>query len=680
LTNQPVDVNLFLKDKKLKRRLLMKSNVKLIGSALCCYLLLICQTAFCNVRLPRLVSDGMVLQRDTAVKIWGWADAGEKVTATFNGKTHSAVADPNGKWMVTLPPAKAGGPYNMEIKAENEIILKNILIGDVWLCSGQSNMELTMEEVKDKYPNEIANSDNNSIRQFEVPDKYYFDAPREDLESGTWESANPKTIFKFTAVGYFFAKELYQKYHVPIGLINASLGGSPAQAWMSEDALKAFLEDIATLQKYKDPAYIKQIEDKDKAAQDAWYGRINREDKGIAPGEKLWFDTTYDASQWPTMNVPGHWADGPLGPVNGVVWFRKEIDVPASMAGKPARLWLGRIVDGDETYFNGKKVGAITYEWPPRKYDIPADLLKEGKNTIVVRVINCNSWARGGFVKDKPYELVGEGQTIDLKGPWQYKLGITMDPIPPTTFVRWQPVGLYNGEIAPLLNYSIKGVIWYQGESNTRKPLEYQKLFPTMIADWRQRWNQGDFPFLYVQLTSFMAAKDQPSESNWAELREAQLKTLSVPNTAMAVTIDIGEAADIHPLNKEDVGKRLALAAEKLAYGEKDVVYSGPIYKSMTIDGNKITLTFTDTDGGLVARGCSELKYFAIAGQDKKPVVSLSNPFVWAKAKIEGDKIIVWNDEITNPVAVRYAWADNPDTANLYNKAGLPASPFRTDE
>jgi sialate O-acetylesterase len=266
--------------------------------------------------------------------------------------------------------------------------------------------------------------------------------------------------------------------------------------------------------------------------------------------------------------------------------------------------------------------------------------------------------------------LIGAGQTLDLKGQWQYKLGVASDPAPSKTFIQWQPVGLYNSMIAPLLNYSIKGVIWYQGEANTKNPANYQQLFSTLIADWRQKWNQGDFPFLYVQLAAFMATKDQPSESSWAELRQSQLKTLSVPNTAMIVTIDIGEATDIHPLNKEDVGKRLALAARNIAYGQKDVVYSGPVYKSMKTEGNKITLTFTDVDGGLVAKG-DKLKYFAVAGTDKK--------FVWANAKIEGDKIIVWSDSVPNPVVVRYAWADNPDTANLYNKAGLPASPFRTD-
>ncbi len=648
----------------------MKTNLKILVSTLCLCVLSTCQTAFCNVRLPLLVSEGMVLQRGDSAKIWGWADTGEKVTIKFNDKTYNTIAGTDGKWAVSLSALKAGGPYDMEINATNHTTLKNILIGDVWICSGQSNMVLPMDRVKDKYPDVIVNSENPSIRQFIVPDRYDFKTLQEDLESGNWESANPGTILNFTAVGYFFAKELFEKYHVPIGLIKASLGGSPAQAWMSEDALKAFPEYLATAEKYKDIAYINQIKEKDKAVNDAWYGHIQQIDKGLAPGEKPWFDTSYDASQWATMNVPGYWADHELGNINGVVWFRKEIDVPASMTGKPARLLLGRIVDADTTYVNGKIVGSVSYQYPPRRYDVPANLLKEGKNIIVVRVIN--NLGRGGFVLDKPYQLITAGQTIDLKGQWQYKLGATMPPLPPPTFIQWQPLGLYNAMIAPLLNYKIKGVIWYQGESNTGKPLEYQKLFPAMITDWRQKWNQGDFPFLYVQLANFMEVKDQPCESNWAELREAQLKTLAAANTGMAVAIDLGEWNDIHPLNKEDVGKRLALAAQKVAYGDEKVVYLGPIYQSMKIEGNKIILTFTHIGGGLVVQGGSELKYFAIAGADKK--------FVWAKAKIEGNNIVVWNDQVTNPVAVRYAWADNPEGANLYNKEGLPASSFRTDE
>jgi sialate O-acetylesterase len=437
---------------------------------------------------------------------------------------------------------------------------------------------------------------------------------------------------------------------------------------LSEEALKAFPEYLETAKKCKDDAYINQIIEKDKAVNDAWYGYIQQFDKGLEKGQKPWFDENYDTSEWAIMNVPGYWADEQLGFVNGVVWFRKDFVIPSSMINKPAKLWLGRIVDADSTYVNGKLVGTVSYQYPPRIYDIPSNLLKEGKNIIVIRVINNSG--RGGFVKDKPYYLSAAGQTIDLKGEWQYKLGVTMEPLPGKTFIEWQPSGLYNAMLAPLLNYKIKGVIWYQGESNTGNPREYQRLFPALIADWREKWQQGDFPFLYVQLANFMEAKDKPSESNWAELREAQLKTLAVPNTAMAVTIDTGEWNDIHPLNKEDVGKRLALAAERIAYSEKKV-YSGPIYQSMEVQANKIIITFTNIGSGLTATGDGELKQFAIAGADKK--------FVWAKAKIEGDKVIVWNDDVNRPVAVRYAWADNPQGANLYNKQGLPASPFRTE-
>jgi sialate O-acetylesterase len=471
-------------------------------------------------------------------------------------------------------------------------------------------------------------------------------------------------------VGYFFAKELYEKYNVPIGLINTSLGGSPAQAWLSADGLKAFPHYLQVAEKFKDDTYVKEIADSDKARSTDWYSRLNKKDKGLPPGRTPWFDTSIDTSDWQTMNVPGYWADGELGNINGVVWFRKEFDVPASMTGVPARIELGRVVDADKTYINGRLVGSISYQYPPRKYDIPANVLKTGKNIVTVRVIS--NIGRGGFFLDKPYEITAAGQTIDLKGPWKYKLGAEMEPLQPETFIRWKPGGLYNAMIAPLLNYKIKGVIWYQGESNAGNAVEYQKLFPAVISDWRGKWNQGDFPFLYVQLANFMKAKDLPSESGWAELREAQLKTLSVPNTAMAVIIDIGEWNDIHPTNKEDVGKRLALAARKIAYGEKDIVYSGPIYKDMEIRGDKIIISFTNIGSGLIAKGCSELKHFAIAGADKK--------FVWANAEIQGNKVIVSSDKVTNPTAVRYAWSDNPEGANLYNKEGLPASPFRTDQ
>jgi len=644
--------------------------MKMPRSSLCLYLLLFSQAALCQVRLPRLVSDGMVLQRDTHATVWGWAGESETVTINFNGRTYRATTDTDGKWTVLLSELKAGGPYTMEINASNHITLQNVLVGDVWVCSGQSNMQLWMGRVKYRYADVIARADNLHIRQFLVPGRYDFEEPQEDFESGRWVSADPESVLTFTAVGYFFAKTLYEKYGVPIGLINASLGGSPAEAWLSEEALKVFPEHLDTAKRFRDSAYRSQIMEKDKAVSDAWYARVQQLDRGLAKGQRPWYEPGCDASEWATMNVPGYWADEGLGRVNGVVWFRKEVNVPASMTGKPARLWLGRIVDGDSTYVNGTLVGSISYQYPPRIYDVPANVLREGKNVIVVRIIS--NTGRGGFVLDKPYRLSAAGHTIDLQGQWQYKLGATMDPLPAKTFIEWQPLGLYNGMIAPTSDYRIKGVIWYQGESNAGRAFEYRKLFPALIADWRAKWNQGDFPFLYVQLANFMEAKGQPSESDWAELREAQLKTLAVANTGMAVAIDLGEWNDVHPLNKEDVGKRLALAAQKIAYGDDEVVHSGPIYESMKIEGNKVILTFTHRGAGLASQGGDELRQFAIAGADKK--------FVWARAKVEGDTIVVWNEDVIHPVAVRYAWADNPEGANLYNREGLPAAPFRTDE
>lgn len=623
-----------------------------------------------QVKLPRLISDGLVLQRETKVKVWGWASPLEAVNVEFSGKTFKATASKDGKWEVYLPPMKAGGPYEMNIQASNQLKIKNILIGDVWVCSGQSNMELTMRRVAPIYQEEIAQAENAEIRYFDVPDRYDFNQPQQDLEGGKWLMASPERVLDFSAVAYFFAKDLHAKYQIPIGLINASLGGSPAEAWLSEEALKDFPAHFQEAQRFKDSALILEIEEKDRARGHAWYTALGRRDEGYKQPKASWRSADFDAADWPVMTLPGYWVDTELGPVNGVVWFRKEIEVPPAMKGKAAQLLLGRIVDSDSVFLNGTFVGTTSYQYPPRRYEIPANLLKEGKNTLVIRVINESG--KGGFVEDKPYQISARGDTIDLKGLWHYKLGASMDPLAASTFIRWKPLGLYNGMIAPLINYSIKGVIWYQGESNANEAPEYRGLFPALISDWRQKWGQGAFPFLYVQLANFMEAAKKPQDSKWALLREAQLKTLSVPNTAMAVAIDAGEWNDIHPLNKKVVGERLALAAQKVAYGDKNVVYSGPLYQSMKVKGNKVVLSFTHVGSGLMAKGGGELKQFAIAGADNK--------FVWAKAKIIKDKVVVWSDEVSKPVVVRYAWADNPEGANLYNKEGLPASPFRTDE
>lgn len=624
--------------------------------------------SYAQIRLPKLISNGMVLQRNTELKIWGWASPNEQVRVTFNQKNYETTARDEGKWTITLPKMKAGGPYTMTLKASNTITLSDIRIGDVWVASGQSNMELPMYRVRPLYEQEIAQSDNPSIRFFTVPQRYDFNTPQEDLQSGEWKAANPENVLNFSAAAYFFAKEINAKYHVPVGIINSSLGGSPAQAWISDETLKAFPEYYAEAQRFKDQSLITQIESQEQAKIRDWYSVLRQKDEGYRNPSANWFDPNLNTSDWATMKVPGYWAETPFGKVNGVVWFRKEIELTAEQAAQPAKLNLGRIVDADSVFINGAFIGTTSYQYPPRWYKVPANVLKAGKNTIVVRIINNSG--NGGFVLDKLYNLTVGEQKINLKGEWQYKLGATMEPTPGMTFIRWKPVGLYNAMIAPLLNYRIKGVIWYQGEANTGKPEEYKTLFPTMISDWRAHWGEGDFPFLYVQLANFMETKTEPVESNWAQLRESQRQTLSLSKTGMALTIDLGEWNDIHPLNKKDVGKRLALAAQKIAYGDAKIISSGPIYRSMKVEGNKIILTFTNTGSGLVAKGGGELRYFAIAGAD--------NRFVWAKAKIENNKVIVWNDNVPNPVTVRYAWADNPEGANLYNKEGLLASPFTT--
>lgn len=637
-------------------------------------LLLICivsNAATAQIKLPQLVRDSMVLQRDAKVNIWGWAAPGENINANFNGKKYQTKAGSDGKWLFQLVPMKAGGPYTMELSGKNKIILKDILIGDVWFCSGQSNMvhQLNIHDVT--YAKDIAEANNPEIRQFWIPTLTSLRGVQDDLPSGYWKSAVGEDVRPFSAVAYFFARKIYQQYKVPIGIINASVGGTPIEAWTSEEGLKDFSALTTSIQKNKDTAYLNSLNRRPA-------GNFNRPsppaDAGLT-GTLKWFDPAYVPVNWRNINIPGYWEDQGVKDLNGVVWYRREVNIPASMVGKQARVFLGRIVDADELYINGKQVGNTTYLYPQRRYYVPGNLLKAGKNTFVIRVTNTNG--KGGFVPDKPYCIFSGTDTVDLKGDWQYKVGLVNRPVTGGGFgggginAQNQPAALYNAMVAPEINYTIKGFCWYQGESNAGRPQEYEKLMHALMNDWRNKWKQGTLPFLYVQLPGFMDYNYLPSESGWAILREAQLKALSAPNSAMVVAIDLGEWNDIHPDNKKDVGERMALAALKLAYRE-NISYSGPLFKTATIEGNKIIISFEHTGSGLITNDGEEPGDFAIAGADKK--------FVWAKAKIEGNKVIVWSDEITQPLYVRYAWADNPVHPNLYNKAGLPASPFRTDQ
>jgi sialate O-acetylesterase len=640
--------------------------------------------AYSEVKLPQLVADHMILQRDTKLKIWGWASPGEKVSVAFNGKRGNATTGTDGKWMVMLPAMPAGGPYTMVIKGTNEIKLTDILLGDVWFCSGQSNMVLRMEAVKEKYPDEIAKADFPQIRNFYVKNVADLSKIHDDLPPGKWVASTPVTVLDFSAASFFFAKQIYLKYHVPIGLIASAWDGSAIEPWISAEGFKGMPKFEEQVNKFKDTAYL------NKATRPRGFGNgfVQRQsvpDMGVS-GPKAWYAPDYVPEGWHHFWLPGYWADQGVKDLNGIVWFRKEVDVPASMTGKIAHLYLSRIADADVSYINGVQVGSSGSIYNNRRYEVPANLLKPGKNLIVIKV--TSNIGKGGFLADKDYTLNAGDQSIDLRGDWAYKVGraiirdipIGGPPVagPPANngipFIQAQssPTGIYNTLVAPAINYAIKGFLWYQGETNAGRAKEYAQLLPALITDWRNKWQQGNLPFIYVQLPNYMEVNYSPSESGWAELRESDRKTLSVPNTGMAVAIDAGNWNELHPLDKKDVGDRLALWAEHLAYGEKEMVYSGPLFQSYKIDGNKIIISFNDTGSGLTVKGPGDLYYFSIAGADKK--------YVWAKAKIDGDKVIVWSDAITNPVAVRYAWADNPDGANLFNKKGLPASPFETDD
>jgi sialate O-acetylesterase len=611
----------------------------------------------------------MVLQRDTKIKIWGWASANEKIAIDFINKKYKIKANKQGEWELHLTNLKAGGPYTMMIKSSNAIEIKDVLVGDVWLCSGQSNMAMAVSAVSSLYPDEIANSENNFIRNFEVPREYEFNIQRTDLSGGSWASANPKNVMKFSAAGYFFAAALYEKYKIPIGMIHSSYGGTPIHAWLSEEALKPFPASYNEIASLKNPEFVKSIENKDIELDNNWNAMLLQTDEGIAI-KGNWQTNTTSTSDWQEAKIPGLYNGTPLEKVNGVVWYKKEIEVSKQVASSDAILKLGTMMGADSTYVNGKYVGFTKDQWSSRKYSVLANTFVEGKNTITIRLVKKRG--NGGFVEGNKYELEGNNEIIDLSGLWKYKIGAQLDALPNTVNLRWKPTSLHNSMIQPLKNYAVKGALWYQGEGNAGKPKEYAQLLPALIGELRTVFNNPTMPFLFAQLPNYMKVTENSTDSNWALLRESQLKTLAVPNTGMATTIDVGEWNDIHPHQKKPVGQRLALIAQNLVYGDTKVICYGPKYESMQVENGKIILSFSTFGSQMQFKGEGTRTNFAIAGEDKK--------FVWAEAKIENGKIIVSSAAVPNPVAVRYAWADNPENGQLlFNTEGLPASPFRTD-
>ncbi|MDR0908061.1 MAG: hypothetical protein LBM63_05605 [Rikenellaceae bacterium] len=636
------------------------------------YLLLVCLsvgiTAQGKVRLPNLISDGIVFQRNAPICVWGWADAGERITLSFLGEEYKTRADKQGEWKIMLPAQPAGGPYTLAV---NDLTVSNILIGEVWLCSGQSNMETPMGRVAEMFTEEIASIDNPMIHHFKTALSYDVDGPQEDLQ-GVWEEATPEHILNFSATAYFFGKYLYQHFGVPIGLFNSSVGGSPIEAWLSPEAAKTFPDLTEQLAQLTD----RGLQDSLRSAMREAFGGAGRQ-APIDAGAGKWQREDWDDSDWQDIYLPGYMGEKGVDFRNGVVWLRKTVEVPASWAGKAAVLRMGTMVDSDSTFVNGQFVGTTGYQYPPRKYGVPAGVLRAGKNVIAVRL---GGNARGGLVEEKPYYLSVGDEKCDLTGDWKYRVGYDTAPRfagAPRGEGGWQmppvpsqnsPTALYNTMIAPTRNYVVRGVVWYQGESNTGQTI-YGKRFDALVDTWRTTFANPTLPVVYVQLPDFLKPERYQEHSGWATTRDVQRRSLTLPDVGMVVTLGLGEWNDIHPLNKRDLGYRLALQARRVAYGETGFVSRSPLPVSVE-SGTKGDLVVTfDTDG---SRLYSNLRLygFFVAGSDGKYHEAEATPIAF-------NKVRVWSRAVSEPVSVRYAWADNPAEANLMNMEGMPVGTFQ---
>jgi sialate O-acetylesterase len=618
-------------------------------------------------RIANIFTDNMVLQRNQNFSIWGWGDTDTPVTIQLQEQSVTVSPNENGKWEAKFEAIDLGDPFSIAISSgQNSVELNNVLAGDVWICSGQSNMEWVVRQAGNPQQ-EIANGDWPLIRHVRI-DHVTSPSKLDDVDNTGWQVCSPDTVGDFSAVGYYFARKLQRELNVPIGLLHTSWGGTIIETWISPESLKNhpdFKDAIAKLESVtQNPRQLQARANK----LDQWDRDFR---KALEDQSTQWKAPATDDSAWKAIKAPGSWESQGYQQLDGVAWYRRTITLPDSWESQPASISLAKIDDIDITFVNGVKVGSLSDWTKIRNYKIPADVLKAGENSIAIRVTDS---AGGGGIIGDPTDMfiarTGE-PSISLAGTWKFKKSDLTRKLGERPEQPYRgpnhPTLLSNAMVNPFLLVRAKGVIWYQGESNARRAYQYRSLMPLLIEDWRKRFGQ-DFSFYWVQLANFTAPRDTPGDSQWAELREAQTMALTVPKTGQAVIIDIGEARDIHPKNKQDVGKRLALNALAKDYG-KSIVYSGPMFKSVDFSENHATIEF-DHAGGLNSKN-EPLKQFQIAGADKK--------FVWANAKIDGTNVIVSSPSIKQPVAVRYAWADNPEGCNLYNAAGLPACPFRTD-
>lgn len=634
------------------------------------FLIMLQHSAMAQLKLPSVISSNMVLQQGREVNIWGWAAPGATVSVSFLKKTYTTKADASGAWKTKLKPAKAGAAGELTVSSGTEkLVLTNIAVGEVWVCSGQSNMEYTLSGFSDVYGEAIRSSKDDMLRyitvQNTVDNKERIDATIKH----PWAAVDPSNVGECSAVAYFFAHKLRERLKVPVGLIVTSWGGTPAEAWTDEVSLKQFPNYMKLYDSAIRPLDFTKL-DEIRQKNDEVYGR-----KRIEAVRSFYSATgiDYNDEAWEKCTLPKVWEAAGHPNLDGICAYRISFTIAAGDEQKPATLHLPSIDDIDSTYLNGTFLGSLTVWNQLRTYTVPPGTLKAGKNVITIWVEDTGGG--GGLNEDKKnfFLQLGDKQ-ISLSGDARFKILASKEDIAPgVNFASIQnlPGVLFNAMIAPLLSYTVQGVIWYQGESNVVNFKEYRTLFPAMIQGWRKRWSQSQLPFLFVQLASYNPNITEPEESDWAGQREAQTYALKLPLTGMAVTIDVGDQTDIHPKRKKEVGDRLAANALNMLYGFKKEVPAGPIYTSQTITGNSIVLHFTNVGMGLMQKG-DKLMSFTIAGSDMH--------FVKADAIIKGNTVIVSNSVVAKPLYVRYAWANAPMDANLYNKDGFPASPFRTDK
>ena len=636
-------------------------------------------TSNAKVQLPAFFQSGMVIQRGKQVPVWGKADGGERVTIRINKFKTVVIADSNGNFRANLPAMKAGGPYTLMI---GDIVLTNVLVGDVWLCSGQSNIDVTIERVYPQYTTEIDQFSNDKIRLFRIQNETNTHGVQEDIRATSinWKPLTKENAWTFSAVGTFLGKRMFEQTGVPQGIIVNSWGGTPIEAWISADSLQqAYPHLLKKTQLYQSDEYVKAQAHANQLADQRWTELLNEKDPGI---QQHFTALDYDDSTWETVNqFSMEWAKKKGRGIIGSIWLRQHVQIDKAHAGQPARLLLGTLFDQDVTYLNGKEIGHTYYQYPPRRYDIPAGMLREGDNVITIRFIN--KYGIPHFIPEKPYMLTFGADrfsqnpmpedVIPLSENWKHHAGVDM-PSCPSGDVSLQnlPTTLYNAVVYPLAPYAISGVVWYQGESNTGNPAPYADLLRKMIGNWRTLWKNPTLPFCVVQLANHdgrqqtgnpspLIPQTTPVNSGWAQLREAQRQVaVNDPYTELAVAIDLGEPVDIHPLRKKEVAERIGLCMDQLVWGKKVALSPQPV--NAELKDHEVIVTFDQP----LQEG--EQAEFEVAGADKK--------FVNVKEATASGRQVSLKSPISDPVFVRYAWKDNPVNAHLYSKKDLPASPF----